>query len=207
MFVSSILIVLLLFRSCKQQARIALLEMNLTDTPIVKHYQDKSGLQHTVAPVMPVVKGYAAVKQVISKTAVSEKQVQYITAASVITRDTVYISKAVKTNDTLQFDYDDKWISIHGKWNDSLILSYAMRDSIWFVNYWKKKGLFRREEFMDGFSANPHTSISGLTAISTGSHQRKPMRISIGPSLGYHYAGGKFSWSVGVGIQYNIIRF
>ncbi len=156
---------------------------------------------------MPAVTSPAKVKQVINKTTLPEKQIQYITTASTITRDTVYISNATRNQDTIQFDYDDKWISIHGKWNDSLTLSYAMRDSIWFVNYRKKKGLFRREEFMDGFSANPHTSISGLTAISTGTHQRKPMRISIGPSLGYHYAGGRFSWSVGVGIQYNIIRF
>jgi|GEM_PF-7102461 len=190
-----------------QQARISLLESSITETPILKHYEDKSGLQHTVTPVKPVLPGTATIKNVISKTPIPEKQVLHVTAASTITRDTIFIKEQVKPADTLQFDYEDKWISIHGKWNDSLMLSYAMRDSIWFVNYWKKKGLFRKEEFMDGFSANPHTSISGLSAISTGSRKQAPMRISIGPSLGYHYAGGKFSWSVGVGIQYNIIRF
>ncbi|MFB6454445.1 DUF6549 family protein [Chitinophaga sp. Hz27] len=207
LFVSSILIGLLFFRTCKQQARIALLELSLTDTPIVKHYQDKAGLEHAVTPVMPAGTGVSTVNSIVEKTRIPLKQIQYVTTAATITRDTIYIKNPIKTVDTIRFDYDDKWVSIHGSWEDSLTLSYAMRDSIWFVHYRKKKGLFRKEEMMDGFSVNPHTSISGLSAINTGAHQRAPLRISIGPSLGYYYAGGRFSWSIGVGVQYNIIRF
>jgi hypothetical protein len=114
-------------------------------------------------------------------------------------RDTVYSNVSSKT-----FNYKDEWTSIDGLIvNDSVSLKYQVKDSLTFVTYYKKQGLFKPKLLMiDGISYNPNSRITGLKNITVA--QPRPKRFSIGPYLGYDITRGV---SIGIGVQYSVIRF
>lgn len=110
----------------------------------------------------------------------------------------------IDADTTLSIHFEDKWLSIDGSLTDKP-WTYSIRDSLTFVSYYKKKGLFKKQLVLNAYSANPNTTITGLTAIDIA--QPKPKRIGIGLQAGYYYTGKAFVPAAGIGITYNIIRF
>lgn len=206
LFVVMLLALLLLYRECGSIVNPPLPEITSMDTPIIRHYQDREGLQHAVTTIRENQTG-APVTAISKKIAVNPAKIKQVTNAVTTTSDTIPAIATHRVKDTTVFDYEDDWISIHGVLHDSVQITYRMRDSIWLTAYQKRTGLFRKVTLLDGFSANPNTTITGLQSISLHTLNRRQARLSIGPSFGYHYAGGKFQWSAGIGIQYNFIRF
>ncbi|WP_160711274.1 hypothetical protein [Chitinophaga solisilvae] len=191
------------WRSCYQERQLTALRAATADT--IRRYRDAAGRQHAVTPVVHTSPP-APVKKIMRQSGITEKNIREYTTATTVTADTLPAIAPQQTDTGFRFHYEDKWISILGQMKDSLRISYQLRDSLWFVTWHRKAGLFRKVAYMDGFSANPHTVISGLKAIRTD-RQAALLRVSIGPQIGWHYAGGKFRWSAGIGIQYNLIRF
>lgn len=206
LFVAALLAILLLYRECGRIVNPIQPVITSIDTPIVQHYRDAEGLQHAVTAVS-TNKALAPVAAISKKVTVKPEKIQQVTNAVTITSDTIPAIAVNHVQDTTVFYYEDDWISIHGILHDSVQITYKMRDSIWLAAYQKKEGLFRKATYIDGFSANPHTTITGLKSINLNTLNRRQARLSIGPSIGYYYAGGKFQWSAGIGMQYNIIRF
>lgn len=116
-----------------------------------------------------------------------------------VLRDTVYNNIAGKS-----FSYNDEWTNIEGLLiNDSASLQYQVRDSLTFVTFYKKQGLFKPKLLViEGISYNPHTSITGLKNITVAQPRRK--RFGVGPYIGIDFRGRP---SIGIGLQYNVFNF
>jgi len=106
----------------------------------------------------------------------------------------------------------NKWYSIGGR----VMRDGVNIDSVHFVNEfttnigWKKdKGikniLKSKYAVVETINKNPYTEITGVKNVIVAPPKSK--RISIGPQIGITYSGGQFVPTVGVGVQFNLIRF
>ncbi len=115
----------------------------------------------------------------------------------VVTKDSLIYIDTTKVKARV-FSYRDRWTSISGHFlRDSLALNYKFWDSLTLVHSWKKKHLQ-----IDAISSNPNSTILGLTSLSVKA--QKPSRFGIGPFVGVGITGRPV---VGVGVQWNVIKF
>lgn len=183
----------------------------------VKYWKDKDGLSHARAQ-----SAEATTKAILEfqKNEIKDLQKQIGGLNKNLSNLNNYITTGVKTSDTIfvtlrdtisvgnirkrLFTYTDEWSRIDGEIDSiGLRLSYEVRDSLTFVSYYKKQGLFKPKKlFIEGISYNPHTRITGLKNIQVAQPRRK--RFGIGPYIGLDVQGKP---SIGIGLQYNIFTF
>jgi hypothetical protein len=130
--------------------------------------------------------------------------VNLATSGSISTglRDTVLIHDSTKTL-AKAFSWEDKWTNINGIITDTnLELNYRVRDSLTFVTYWKKNGLFKKPSLMlDAISYNPNSTITGIRNVKITTQPRRKPRL--GFYLGYGVSlDGRIRPSAGVGLVY-----
>lgn len=106
-------------------------------------------------------------------------------------------------------NYKDAWMDFNGKIaQGQLTATYKTRDSLNIVGYWKSKGflgLGGKDYHLNIYSFNPNTVITSATNFSIKSPDNK--RFGIGPSVAATWQDGKFKPVIGIGVQYNLIRF
>ena len=215
----AIICCLLLFDRCGKQKTIAQLNNEkafLHDT--VETYVDAGGLEHAAIPERTLTASEVKTllpeqsKSLTRKLGANLSDFQNLVTATTqtsqsietpaIIHDTVFAGK-----DATTFHYRDAWIEIEGTMlKDTVDLHYTIRDSLWFSTYWKRTGWFKKELLLDGFSADPHTIMTGIKGISLDK-ERSPVRLSLGPVISYSLIGGQFKPTIGIGLQYNLIRF
>lgn len=181
----------------------------------VTHYTDVNGVDHAEKPVVGADVTYinAFYQHIIdSLTKVIKakpKDIKTIVAAGIEAKGSFepeieYVTLDTCVNqypDTLR--YRDKWMSLMGSIRDKKF-NYIVADSLTFVMYQKKTGLFKKELYLNAYSQNPNVYIKGLTGIQVP--QPNPRRFGIGVQVGYTW-DGKWQPYAGVGLSYNLIRF
>ncbi|XZF16126.1 DUF6808 domain-containing protein [Chitinophagaceae bacterium MMS25-I14] len=136
-------------------------------------------------------------KSIVNAAAVSVQSQQ----AVLLKTDTFFVSGSKE----IHFSYKDKWINMNGLLSDTPQLHYETFDSLVVTTYKKKTGRMKHEMFINAWSLNPHSRITGLTDYRIP--QEKPLRWSVGPYVGYGFDGTHWQPSVGISIQYGLIRF
>jgi hypothetical protein len=211
---------LLLLDRCGMQRKVAKLQnekVYLHDT--VETYLDAAGLEHSQIPEPTLTP--SEVKDLLPEQAKSlsgklgEKASDFKNLVTATTQTSQDIATPTIIHDTVYagsdfapgFHYRDQWIDIEGTvLKDTVDLKYTIRDSLWFTTYWKRTGWFSKELLLDGFSSDPHTNITGIKGINLD-QERRPVRLSFGPVISYGLVNGQFKTTIGVGLQYNLIRF
>ena len=88
---------------------------------------------------------------------------------------------------------------------DSIKLNIIVYDSLSFLTYYEKEGLFKpRKTFLQGISHNPQTIITGISRIGVSD---KPKRFGLGFQVGYGVCGNQLGLYVGFGVNYSMLRF
>lgn len=104
--------------------------------------------------------------------------------------------------------YTDKWLyAAYDPATDSLGISYNV--TLNTVKYTNRKTLLSaKQQYINLWSDDPRVTIGGVKRFETDITPR-PKRFGLGPSISYTYdfSDGKFRPMVGLGLQYNIIRF
>lgn len=121
--------------------------------------------------------------------------------------DTIYIESSKLKPPMYTINYKDKWLKLKGFVNADSAWQYRVTDSIGLVTYWRRQHWYsKRELLIDGFSFNPNTHLTGLTAIKLNAAQ--PKKWGVGFVVAYG-VGKDLTLQpfVGVGIQRNFIRF
>lgn len=179
-----------------------------------RHYEDEAGRTHGVTRVAeadPVSLRaiYPFMDSVLRTLDLQGKQLQVLTAASTKTEGTFRpkVESIVKGDKTVQrVSYKDKYLDLEGIVSDTPLFKYSIRDSLLFTTYTKKKWLLgRKETFIDAYSPNPASKIENLTGLRVS--VEKPKRFGIGPYIGFGYNGQEWKPSVGLSLQYSIIKF
>ena len=106
------------------------------------------------------------------------------------------------------YSYEDGWNKFDAYAKDGKLgLSYSITDSISIVSERVNGGLFRRGYTqVQALSYNPAVRITGLSSVAVADPKIK--RWSIGPYVGYGIDSNiKPNFTVGVGVQYGLLRF
>lgn len=221
--IAAIVLALLIYKGCSDhKGDSTQRQTEIINTP-VQHYTDDAGNDHAVKPVADADL-YALVDQyqkIIDSQAallkVKPKAIKQVAAVGTVTTATIKKSDPVSVNGTAadyetpchdDLTFQDDWANIkvkkdsEGSWS----VDYKTKDSVVLTQYTRKKGWFKKELYLDGYSLNPHTTITGLSNIKIT--EGTPRRFGIGPTLILTTSDGK-RWRpvIGVGIQYNLIRF
>ncbi|MFA6057303.1 MAG: DUF6549 family protein [Taibaiella sp.] len=183
----------------------------------ISYWKDKFGREH--AEKQMAVASYQEIKivygplmdSVLSALKIQGKQLEQLTVIGMTSSnrvnlkvDTVYVDSAAQ----YRFAYKDRWIDINGMLGNNSYLEYTSFDSLIISGYTKRRGflgLGRKETYIDAYSINPHSKMSGLQGIQIS--KERPKRFGIGPYVGYGYAGGRWLPMVGVGLNYSLIKF
>lgn len=118
--------------------------------------------------------------------------------------DTIYIDSTQAMN----FNYKDRWIDITGTIGRESYLQYSTFDSLIVSSFTKRRGflgLGRKDTYIDAYSLNPHSKISGLQGIQIA--KERPRRFGVGPYVGFGYAGGRWWPMMGFGLNYSLLKF
>ncbi len=144
-------------------------------------------------------------REEISKKSVSGVYISSSTSASIVTKTDTFYSNC-DTLPVYESSYKDKWLSyiiVAGK--DSINL-YQLTVLNQYVGMFKEKGGFLKKKSIEfAFkSYNPYTTTEEMQAFS---HFPKPKKIGLGLNVGYGLTSTGLSPYVGIGLNYNLIRF
>lgn len=104
------------------------------------------------------------------------------------------------------FGYSDKWISMSAVLTDSVSLKYRVFDSLSFVYYYERRGLFRKPALVvDAISHNPNSTITGIRNIRIAAPRRQ--KIGVGVYGGYGVSQSGLSPQIGIGVYYKLLEF
>ena len=102
-----------------------------------------------------------------------------------------------------KFDFSDKYRELSGNMNysnDSLGL-HIEKDKVNF-NY----ALAIKDHKVYMTSDNPYVKFSSITGLEIPK-EKKVKKFGIGPSIWYGYGNNGWNYGIGIGLQYNIIKF
>jgi len=107
------------------------------------------------------------------------------------------------------FKYKDKFMKFDGIIDSGkLSANYSLKDSLTFITFHKNTGflgLGKKKTLIDVQTQNPNVTFTQMQKIELTSEKIK--KFSFGPCINYGFNGEKFQPSVGVSLQYSLIRF
>jgi len=207
-----LIICILSVRSCTKPDIVVQPKIEEIKQTAPTHYTDKGGTEHAekmvaIGEVNALRGSYQHTIDSLSKLLkVKPKMIREIVQAGTETSGD-FIPTYILVDDSsnqLGVSYQDKWLKISGVTNSDTSWKYSITDSFTAVTYLKKTGLFRRTLFLDAFAENPNTHIRGLTGIRV---ERPVKKFGVGLNVSYAYDGLRWRPVMGVGLQYNLIRF
>ena len=156
--------------------------------------EDNKRLQELVSKYKKEVKNASIVK--------IETKIVTTTKTEVI-RDTINNNPVYVSN----FNLNDWVVGKVVSKNDSTNIDLSVKDELHLVVYDKNMGLFKDKKTMiDIYSLNPYSKVKQIKSFTVDDRQKKS-KISIGPFVGFGVTGkGTLQPTIGVGLQYNLIR-
>ena len=183
----------------------------LTDS--VKYYKGKYG--NEVASKTMVIAKYNDLKNIndslykLTESMKVKKPDIVIGGTTVIdnsSHDTVWVASSLEKEYRSiyrKFDFSDKYRELSGQVscvNDTLGL-HIQKDKVKF-NY----ALAVKNNKVYMTSDNPYVKFSSITGLTMPEY-KKQKKFGIGPSIFTGYGKDGFTYGIGIGIQYNLIRF
>lgn len=197
----------------------------------VTKYKNEAGkwfsqIEGTEAAYDEVYAELSKLKDELKASGVNPDNIQSVSKLRIIMRDTVRLDPVIladtwegnpidewEGNDApaeadgepLSFEYSDEWADIKLQQNIWWwSLEYQVRDRV-VLAVERKPRVFKRDRFIvTGYSENPNVSIEGIEYLEVAP---KEQRLGFGPQFGVGFNGSGFSPYIGVGVQYNLIKF
>lgn len=211
-----LLVILLAVRTCSRQVeeKVEQREVFVQREDSLQHYKDAYGREHAVriqsqAAIETV--GFVYRDEIDSLKAaldIKEKQLQSFALVGLQNQGDIRPVLERLPGDTCNYrlSYRDEWMELSGVTAPTPAIHYRMTDSLIVTTYWKRKWLLgRKQTYIDAYSLNPHVTVKGLTGVRILSE--RPKRWSLGPYVGYGFNGAQWQPTIGVGLQYAVIRF
>ncbi len=218
--ISLVVVCIVAIDSCSKQQRkyTGALQVVSVRNDTIKKYKDYAGREHAEklqarADMETIEAMYESLLDSVSRsTNVRKKDIQTVNTIStknsnrVITRiDTIYTDT---NKHHYEFNYSDTWTIIRGSIKDSVLIQYMVYDSVIISAVSRKqKGLFnfKRDIYVDGYSLNPNTKITGLNSVNVITTKRK--KWGAGPYIGVSFDGRQIVPSAGLSVNYDLIQF
>lgn len=151
------------------------------------------------------------IDSVLKGLKIQGKQMESLNIAGISNSNHVALSVDTIHKDSTteyRFHYDDKWIKLAGIIGQNSALDYTTYDSLIITSYYKRSGflgLGKKTSYVDAYSLNPHSHITGMQSIRIATE--KPKRFGLGPYVGYGWNGRQWAPNIGFGLNFSILKF
>lgn len=225
-----VIIVILYFTNISYQKEAkenANLVVSLNDT--LKTWKDKDSLSHTKIQIIEtertkdflslqskdeeIIKLQKTVKQYEKQIKNQGSITNFTSETKIITKDSL-VTDSVCGKCSFYFSNSNPWYSVDASVSPtetpnqlSLSLDLKVKNEYSVIVGEEKQGLFKKPKpFVEVLNHNPYSETESLRTYQVSNNVRVK-RFGIGPNISVGFNDKGFSWFIGIGLQYNLIRF
>lgn len=225
-----VIIVILYFTNISYQKEAkenANLVISLNDT--LKTWKDKDSLSHTKIQIIEtertkdflslqskdeeIIKLQKTVKQYEKQIKNQGSVTNFTSETKIITKDSL-VTDSVCGKCSFYFSNSNPWYSVDASIYPtetpnqvSLSLDLKVKNEYSVIIGEEKQGLFKKPKpFVEVLNHNPYSETKSLRTYQVSNNVRVK-RFGIGPNISVGFNDKGFSWFIGIGLQYNLIRF
>ena len=225
-----VIIVILYFTNISYQKEAkenANLVISLNDT--LKTWKDKDSLSHTKIQIIEtertkdflslqskdeeIIKLQKTVKQYEKQIKNQGSVTNFASETKIITKDSL-VTDSVCGKCSFYFSNSNPWFSVDASIYPtetpnqlSLSLDLKVKNEYSVIVGEEKQGLFKKPKpFVEVLNHNPYSETKSLKTYQVSNNVRVK-RFGIGPNISVGFNDKGFSWFIGFGLQYNLIRF
>ena len=225
-----VIIVILYFTNISYQKEArenANLIISLNDT--LKTWKDKDSLSHAKMQIIEtertkdflslqskdeeIIKLQKTVKQYEKQIKNQGSVTNFASETKIITKDSL-VTDSVCGKCSFYFSNSNPWYSVDASIYPtetpnqvSLSLDLKVKNEYSVIIGEEKQGLFKKPKpFVEVLNHNPYSETKSLKTYQVSNNVRVK-RFGIGPNISVGFNDKGFSWFIGIGLQYNLIRF
>ena len=225
-----VIIVILYFTNISYQKEArenANLVISLNDT--LKTWKDKDSLSHAKIQIIEterakdflslqskdeeIIKLQKTVKQYEKQIKNQGSVTNFTSETKIITKDSL-VTDSVCGKCSFYFSNSNPWYSVDASVSPtetpnqlSLSLDLKVKNEYSVIIGEEKQGLFKKPKpFVEVLNHNPYSETESLRTYQVSNNVRVK-RFGIGPNISVGFNDKGFSWFIGIGLQYNLIRF
>ena len=211
----------------KEAKENANLVISLNDT--LKTWKDKDSLSHAKIQIIEtertkdflslqskdeeIIKLQKTVKQ-YEKQIKNQGSVTNFTSETKITTKDSLVTDSVCGKCSFYFSNSNPWFSVDASIYPtktpnqlSLSLDLKVKNEYSVIVGEEKQGLFKKPKpFVEVLNHNPYSETESLKTYQVSNNVRVK-RFGIGPNISVGFNDKGFSWFIGIGLQYNLIKF
>lgn len=211
----------------KEAKENANLVISLNDT--LKTWKDKDSLSHTKIQIIEtertkdflslqskdeeIIKLQKTVKQYEKQIKNQGSVTNFTSETKIITKDSL-VTDSVCGKCSFYFSNSNPWFSVDASIYPtktpnqlSLSLDLKVKNEYSVIVGKEKQGLFKKPKpFVEVLNHNPYSETESLRTYQVSNNVRVK-RFGIGPNISVGFNDKGFSWFIGIGLQYNLIRF
>lgn len=211
----------------KEAKENANLVISLNDT--LKTWKDKDSLSHTKIQIIEtertkdflslqskdeeIIKLQKTVKQYEKQIKNQGSVTNFTSETKIITKDSL-VTDSVCGKCSFYFSNSNPWYSVDASVSPtetpnqlSLSLDLKVKNEYSVIVGEEKQGLFKKPKpFVEVLNHNPYSETESLRTYQV-SNKVRVKRFGIGPNISVGFNDKGFSWFIGIGLQYNLIRF
>ena len=211
----------------KEAKENANLVISLNDT--LKTWKDKDSLSHAKVQIIEtertkdflslqskdeeIIKLQKTVKQYEKQIKNQGSVTNFASETKIITKDSL-VTDSVCGKCSFYFSNSNPWFSVDASIYPTktpnqlnLSLDLKVKNEYSVIVGEEKQGLFKKPKpFVEVLNHNPYSETENLKTYQVSNNVRVK-RFGIGPNISAGLDGKGFSWFIGIGLQYNLIRF
>lgn len=211
----------------KEAKENANLVISLNDT--LKTWKDKDSLSHAKIQIIEtertkdflslqskdeeIIKLQKTVKQYEKQIKNQGSVTNFTSETKIITKDSL-VTDSVCGKCSFYFSNSNPWYSVDASVSPtetpnqlSLSLDLKVKNEYSVIVGEEKQGLFKKPKpFVEVLNHNPYSETESLRTYQV-SNKVRVKRFGIGPNISVGFNDKGFSWFIGIGLQYNLIRF
>ena len=211
----------------KEAKENANLVVSLNDT--LKTWKDKDSLSHAKIQIIEtektkdflslqskdeeIIKLQKTVKQYEKQIKNQGSVTNFTSETKIITKDSL-VTDSVCGKCSFYFSNSNPWFSVDASIYPtetpnqlSLSLDLKVKNEYSVIVGEEKQGLFKKPKpFVEVLNHNPYSETESLRTYQVSNNVRVK-RFGIGPNISVGFNDKGFSWFIGIGLQYNLIRF
>ena len=211
----------------KEAKENANLVISLNDT--LKTWKDKDSLSHTKIQIIEtertkdflslqskdeeIIKLQKTVKQYEKQIKNQGSVTNFTSETKIITKDSL-VTDSVCGKCSFYFSNSNPWFSVDASIYPTktpnqlnLSLDLKVKNEYSVIVGEEKQGLFKKPKpFVEVLNHNPYSETKSLKTYQVSNNVRVK-RFGIGPNISVGFNDKGFSWFIGIGLQYNLIRF
>ena len=211
----------------KEAKKNANLVISLNDT--LQTWKDKDSLSHTKIQIIEtertkdflslqskdeeIIKLQKTVKQYEKQIKNQGSVTNFTSETKIITKDSL-VTDSVCGKCSFYFSNSNPWFSVDASVYPTetpnqlnLSLDLKVKNEYSVIVGEEKQGLFKKPKpFVEVLNHNPYSETESLRTYQVSNNVRVK-RFGIGPNISVGFNDKGFSWFIGFGLQYNLIRF